>query len=142
MGSKKTPNAQRRTPNLECRKGVSEFDIRRWTFGVWRFPQSLLPAHPPEEPDPESEEEHVREPDEKLGVELGIRAEGVRDDDEEEIEDADDEAGGEAEGGFAAVRRDPKRNADQGEDETRHRKRKALVDLGATGAAHLWVVVL
>src|SRR5436190_18024305 len=39
---KKTPNAERRTPNVELQTGrlpVScAFEIGRWTFGVRRFP--------------------------------------------------------------------------------------------------------
>ena len=57
----------------------------------------LLPAQAPEHPEPDREKQNVREPDEKLGVEFVIRAQGVGDDDEEEVEDADDQAGGEAE---------------------------------------------
>ena len=41
------------------------------------------------------DEEHVWKPDEELGVEFGIGAQGVGHNDEEKIKNTDDEAGGE-----------------------------------------------
>src|SRR3954447_21502764 len=75
-------------------------------------------------------------------MKLRVRAKGVRNNDKEEIEDADHETGGEAERGFAPMRRDAERNADQRENQTGNWKREAFVDLGAAGAAHLRIVGL
>ena len=38
-------NAQRRTPNVECRKSSSEFGIRRWALDVGRLRLSLKCLH-------------------------------------------------------------------------------------------------
>jgi hypothetical protein len=37
MKNKKTPNAQRRTSNIELGKHFSEFGVGRWAMGVRRF---------------------------------------------------------------------------------------------------------
>jgi hypothetical protein len=73
-------------------------------------------------------------------MDLGMGAQGVGDNDEEEIENADHETGGKTEGCFTAVRGDPERNADQGENEAGYGKGKAFVDLGPTRAAHFGIV--
>ena len=57
----------------------------------------LLPAQPPEEPPAQPKKENVREPDEDLGVEFGVRPQSVGHDDEEKIKNADDQTGAEAE---------------------------------------------
>jgi len=43
--AKKTPNAEHRTPNVECRKRSSEFGVRRWVLDVGRLLPSLECLH-------------------------------------------------------------------------------------------------
>jgi len=43
--AKKTPNAERRTPNVECRKRSSEFGVRGWVLSVGRLLRSLECLH-------------------------------------------------------------------------------------------------
>src|SRR5438552_1008714 len=66
----------------------------------------------------------------------------VSQDDKKKIKDADDEARGETKGRLAPMSSDAQRDADQREDNARQGERKAFVNFGSAGSAHLRIFVV
>jgi len=63
----------------------------------------LLLAQAAKEIPANDDEEHIRKPDEQLGMDPGIGPHGIGDDDEEKIKDRHDQACGKTDRGLAPV---------------------------------------
>src|SRR6266404_6793663 len=93
--------------------------IRSVTIGIT---ERSLPRQASKQKGAEDDEEDVRHPDQKFGMNFWISAERVGDDDEKKVSDGDNESHCESDRSLATMRGDAKRHADDRERDAGERK--------------------